>query len=43
MDLKIGQITSLEGEGGKLSAAVMKGNDNAISKIDCDTMLPFSG
>src|SRR5881392_3791878 len=43
MDLKIGQITSLEGEGGKLSAAVMKGNDNAISKIDCDTMLPFFG
>jgi thioredoxin reductase (NADPH) len=22
---------------------VMKGNDNAISKIDCDTMLPFFG
>jgi thioredoxin reductase (NADPH) len=43
MDLKIGQVTSLEGEGGKLSAAVMKGNDNAISKIDCDTMLPFFG
>jgi len=43
MDLKIGQITSLEGEGGKLSAAMMKGNDNAISKIECDTMLPFFG
>ena len=36
-------VTSLEGEGGKLSAAVMKGNDNAISRIDCDTMLPFFG
>src|SRR6187401_1098769 len=31
MDLKIGQVTSLEGEGGKLSGAVMKGSDNAIS------------
>ena len=29
MDLKIGQVTSLEGEGGKLSGAMMKGNDNA--------------
>ena len=43
MDLKIGQVTSLEGEGGKLSGAMMKGSDNAISKIDCDTMLPFFG
>jgi thioredoxin reductase (NADPH) len=43
MDLKIGQVTSLEGEDGKLSAAVMKGNDNAISKVECDTMLPFFG
>jgi thioredoxin reductase (NADPH) len=43
MDLKIGQVTSLEGEGGKLAAAVMKGNDNAVSKVDCDTMLPFFG
>src|SRR3979490_2700855 len=43
MDLRIGQVTSLEGEGGKLSGAVMKGNDNAVSKVDCDTMLPFFG
>jgi thioredoxin reductase (NADPH) len=43
MDLRIGQVTALEGEGGKLSGAVMKGNDNAISKIECDTMLPFFG
>ncbi|MFL5140613.1 MAG: NAD(P)/FAD-dependent oxidoreductase [Microvirga sp.] len=43
MDLKIGQVTSLEGEGGKLSGAVMKGNDNAVAKVDCDTMLPFFG
>ena len=43
MDLKIGQVTSLEGEGGKLSGAMVKGNDNAMSKVDCDTMLPFFG
>jgi thioredoxin reductase (NADPH) len=43
MDLKIGQVTSLEGEDGKLSAAVMKGSDNAVSKIACDTLLPFFG
>ena len=43
MDLKIGQVTSLEGESGKLSGAVMKGNDNAVSKVECDTLLPFFG
>ncbi len=43
MDLKIGQVTSLEGEGGQLTGAVMKGSDNAVSKIACDTLLPFFG
>lgn len=43
MDLKIGQVTSLEGESGKLTGAVMKGSDNAVSKIECDTLLPFFG
>src|SRR6476620_10139290 len=43
MDLKIGQVTSLEGEGGKLTGAQVKGNDNSTFKIDCDTMLPFFG
>ena len=43
MDLKIGQVTELEGEGGMLSGATVKGNDNAISKIACDTILPFFG
>jgi thioredoxin reductase (NADPH) len=43
MDLKIGQVTSLEGEGGQLTGAVMKGSDNAVSKIECDTLLPFFG
>ena len=43
MDLKIGQVTALEGEGGKLSAAHVKGSDNAMTKVSCDTMLPFFG
>jgi thioredoxin reductase (NADPH) len=43
MDLKIGQVTALEGEDGQLSAAVMKGNDNEVAKIACDTLLPFFG
>jgi thioredoxin reductase (NADPH) len=43
MDLKIGQVTALEGDGGKLSAATIKGNDNAVTKVNCNTMLPFFG
>jgi thioredoxin reductase (NADPH) len=43
MDLRLGQISSLEGEGGRLSGAVVKGNDNASYRIDCDCMLPFFG
>src|SRR6202042_771389 len=43
LDLKIGQVTALEGEGGALKGAHVKGNDNAMSKVDCDTLLPFFG
>lgn len=43
MDLKLGQVTGLKGEGGKLSAVTVKGNDNATFDIECDTMLPFFG
>jgi thioredoxin reductase (NADPH) len=43
MDLKIGQVTALEGEDGRLKGASIKGNDNSIQKITCDTMLPFFG
>ena len=43
MDLKIGQVTGLEGANGQLSGAALKGNDNAMSTIACDTMLPFFG
>ena len=43
MDLKIGQVTALEGDGGKLSGATIKGTDNATTKVDCNSMLPFFG
>src|SRR5256886_2435707 len=43
MDLKIGQVTGLEGENGLLTAATVKGHDNAVSKVACNTMLPFFG
>ena len=43
MDLKIGQVTALEGESGMLSAATLKGSDGAVATIPCDAMLPFFG
>jgi thioredoxin reductase (NADPH) len=43
MDLKIGQVTALEGEKGVLKGAQIKGADNSMSAISCDTILPFFG
>ncbi|CAN5482080.1 NAD(P)/FAD-dependent oxidoreductase [soil metagenome] len=43
MDLKLGQVTGLEGENGILSGAMIKGTDNETFKVDCNTMLPFFG
>ncbi|MGM5027888.1 NAD(P)/FAD-dependent oxidoreductase [Tardiphaga sp. 862_B3_N4_1] len=43
MDLQIGQVTALEGEGGHLTGAVIKGNDNESVRINCNTILPFFG
>src|SRR5579885_520036 len=42
MDLKIGQVTALEGADGRLSAASVKTKD-AVERIECDAMLPFFG
>jgi len=42
MDLKIGQVTALEGGDGQLVAAQIKGKDTA-DRIECDVMLPFFG
>jgi len=33
MDLKLGQVTALDGEGGKLKGATVKHNDNSVSTI----------
>ena len=43
MDLRIGQVTNLEGGDGQLSAASIKGADGAVSRIEVDAMLPFFG
>ena len=43
IDLVLGQVTGLEGEGGKLSAVNVKRNDNSSVHIACDAMLPFFG
>lgn len=43
MDLRIGQVTGLKGEEGRLSAAMCRGHDGQASEIACDAMLPFFG
>jgi len=43
MDLKIGQVSGLEGADGQLAAASIKGADGAISRVEVDAMLPFFG
>jgi thioredoxin reductase (NADPH) len=43
MDLKIGQVSGLEGADGQLTAASIKGADGAISRVKLDAMLPFFG
>ena len=43
LDLKIGQVTALHGADGMLNGATVKGSDNAISTVACNTMLPFFG
>jgi thioredoxin reductase (NADPH) len=43
MDLKIGQVSELEGADGQLIAASIKDKDGAVSRVACDAMLPFFG
>jgi len=43
IDLKIGQVIGLEGADGKLKGATIKGSDDTVARIACDTMLPFFG
>ena len=43
MDLKIGQVSGLEGADGQLTAASIKGADGTIGRVEVDAMLPFFG
>ena len=43
MDLVIGQVQSLKGEDGQLSAATIKTSTNEIVDLPCEVMMPFFG
>jgi thioredoxin reductase (NADPH) len=43
IDLKLGQITGLEGDGGVLLAANAKPDKGDPYRVECDAMLPFFG
>jgi thioredoxin reductase (NADPH) len=43
MDLKIGQVSGLEGADGQLTAASIKGGDGNETRVEVDAMLPFFG
>jgi thioredoxin reductase (NADPH) len=43
IDLKLGQVTGLEGDGGVLRAANAKPDKGEPYRVECDAMLPFFG
>jgi len=43
MDLKIGQVSLLEGADGQLTAASIKDAKDAVTRVEVDAMLPFFG
>jgi thioredoxin reductase (NADPH) len=43
MDLKIGQVSALEGADGQLSAVTIKANDGSTTRVETEAMLPFFG
>ena len=43
IDFVMGQVTSLEGEGGQIAKAIVKTNDGSDFHIACDALLPFFG
>ena len=43
MDLAIGQVTALEGEGAQITAALAKPDKGDPFKVECDALLPFFG
>ena len=40
---KLGQLTSIAGQGGQLSAAMLKGNDGTSEELACERLMPFFG
>ncbi len=43
MDFVLGQVTGVKGEGGRLSALVVRKEDGETTDFACDAMLPFFG
>jgi thioredoxin reductase (NADPH) len=43
MDLRLGQVTTLEGADGMLSCVSVKDDKGEVTRIECDAMLPFFG
>ena len=43
MDLEIGQVMGLKGEGGVLTHASVRGADDQTHDVACDVMMPFFG
>jgi thioredoxin reductase (NADPH) len=43
IQLKIGQVTKLAGEGNTLSSITVRGAENHMSEVPCDRLLPFFG
>src|SRR5260370_12597325 len=43
IDFVLGQVASLEGEGGRIAKAIVKRNDGSSFEIACDAILPFFG
>jgi thioredoxin reductase (NADPH) len=43
IDFVLGQVTSLEGAGGRIAKVIVKTNDGSNFEIACDAILPFFG
>jgi thioredoxin reductase (NADPH) len=43
VDFVLGQVSELQGEGGRIARAIVKRNDGSKFEIACDALLPFFG
>jgi thioredoxin reductase (NADPH) len=43
IDFVLGQVSALEGEGGRIAKAIIKRNDGSRFEVACDALLPFFG